>query len=177
MRRVLWGVTMTLALALASGVGPAEAAQAQEAALASGVGLTETARVRAAAALASSVGPAEAAQALASGVGLTETARAQEAASGVGPAAAQAQEAARSDASRMPSERIDLNAATSVELETLPGVGPRTAERILEYRREHGRFERIEDLMDVRGIGERTFLRLRPLVTVAAPEPDADQRP
>ena len=77
----------------------------------------------------------------------------------------------------MPSERIDLNAATSVELETLPGVGPRTAERILEYRREHGRFERIEDLMDVRGIGERTFLRLRPLVTVEAPEPDADQRP
>ena len=165
MRRVLWGVTMTLALA-------------------SGVGLAEAARAQGAVPLTSGVGPARAAQvqeaALASGVGLTETARAQEAAalvSGVGLAAVRAQEAARSDASRMPSERIDLNAATSVELETLPGVGPRTAERILEYRREHGRFERIEDLMDVRGIGERTFLRLRPLVTVAAPEPDAGQRP
>jgi len=91
--------------------------------------------------------------------------------------AAQVQEAPPSDAQRMQSELIDLNAATSVELETLPGVGPRTAERILEYRREHGRFERIEDLMDVRGIGERTFLRLRPLVTVGVPEPDAGHRP
>ena len=91
--------------------------------------------------------------------------------------AAQAQEPAPSDAQRMQSEPIDLNTASSRLLETLPGVGPRTAERILEYRREHGGFERIEDLMDVRGIGERTFLRLRPLVTVGAPEPDAGQRP
>ena len=78
---------------------------------------------------------------------------------------------------RAQSELIDLNAATARELETLPGIGPRTAERILEYRREHGGFERIEDLMDVRGIGERTFLRLKPLVTATAPEPDAGQRP
>ena len=92
-------------------------------------------------------------------------------------AAAQVREAAPSDAQRMQSELIDLNTATSVQLETLPGVGPRTAERILEYRREHGGFERIEDLMDVRGIGERTFLRLRPLVTVGASEPDGGQRP
>lgn len=91
-------------------------------------------------------------------------------------AAIQAQEASP-DAARTEMERIDLNSATSAELETLPGVGPRTAERILEYRREHGGFERIEDLMDVRGIGERTFLRLRPLVTVAAPESDAGRRP
>ena len=95
----------------------------------------------------------------------------------VGSAAAQAPEAAPADAPRVQSERIDLNSATSVELETLPGVGPRTAERILDYRREHGGFERIEDLMDVRGIGERTFLRLRPLVTVSAPESDDRQGP
>ena len=91
--------------------------------------------------------------------------------------AAEVQEAARPEAPRAESELIDLNAATAMELETLPGVGPRTAERILEYRREHGGFERIEDLMDVRGIGERTFLRLKPLVTVAAAGPDAGQRP
>ena len=91
--------------------------------------------------------------------------------------AAQVQETTRPDPQRMQSELIDLNAATSIELETLPGVGPRTAERIIEYRRDYGGLERIEDLMDVRGIGERTFLRLRPLVTVAAPEPDAGQRP
>ena len=91
--------------------------------------------------------------------------------------AAQVQEAVPSEAPRVQPELIDLNAATGMELETLPGIGPRTAERILEYRREHGGFERIEDLMDVRGIGERTFLRLKPLVTVAASEPDAGQRP
>lgn len=95
--------------------------------------------------------------------------------------AAQVQEAAPPEAPRAQSELIDLNTATAMELDTLPGVGPRTAERILEYRREHGGFERIEDLMDVRGIGERTFLRLKPLVRVAAPEPglepDADRRP
>lgn len=89
---------------------------------------------------------------------------------------AEAQEPAPSEAPPT-SELIDLNTATAMDLDTLPGVGPRTAERILEYRREHGGFERIEDLMDVRGIGERTFLRLKPLVTVAAAEADAGQRP
>ena len=93
------------------------------------------------------------------------------------PSGAQVQEAAPSEAARAQQELIDLNAATAMQLETLPGVGPRTAERILEYRREHGGFERIEDLMDVRGIGERTFLRLKPLVTVAASERDAGHRP
>ena len=93
--------------------------------------------------------------------------------------ATQVQEAASPEVPRAQSELIDLNAATAMELETLPGVGPRTAERILEYRREYGGFERIEDLMDVRGIGERTFLRLKPLVKVVAPEPepDAGRRP
>lgn len=63
-------------------------------------------------------------------------------------------------------DAIDINRATLAELDTLPGVGPRTAQRILEYREENDGFTRIEELMNVRGIGERTFLRLRPLVTV-----------
>ena len=62
--------------------------------------------------------------------------------------------------------KIDLNRASSEELQALPGVGVRTAELIIGYREEHGRFEKIEDLMNVRGIGERTFLRLRELVEV-----------
>jgi len=61
---------------------------------------------------------------------------------------------------------VDLNRATAEELETLPGIGERTAERIIEYRREQGGFKKIEELMNVRGIGERSFLRLRPLVRV-----------
>lgn len=65
-----------------------------------------------------------------------------------------------------PAERVDLNTATAVELEALPGIGPRTAELIVEYRREQP-FARVEDLMNIRGIGERTFLRLRPLIRVS----------
>lgn len=61
---------------------------------------------------------------------------------------------------------VDLNTATRAELETLPGVGPATAEAILAWRREHGRFSRIEELQEVDGIGPKTFARLAPLVTV-----------
>ena len=72
---------------------------------------------------------------------------------------------------------VELNTATAAELRTLPGVGQRTAERIIEYREEHGGFEKIEDLMNVRGIGERTFLRLRPLIRVDAPASRKESAP
>jgi competence protein ComEA len=61
---------------------------------------------------------------------------------------------------------IDLNAATARDLEALPGIGARTAQRILEYRQKAGGFKKIEELMNVRGIGEKSFLRLKPLVTI-----------
>ena len=63
---------------------------------------------------------------------------------------------------------MELNSADQPALEALPGIGPRTAERIIEYRNKNGGFEKVEDLMNVRGIGERTFLRLRELVRVEA---------
>ena len=63
-------------------------------------------------------------------------------------------------------ERVELNTADKAALETLPGIGPRTAERIIEYRTKNGGFEKVEDLMNIRGIGERTFLRLRDLVRI-----------
>ncbi len=70
-------------------------------------------------------------------------------------------------------ERVDLNSANQQRLESLPGIGPRTAELIIEYRQEHGGFQKVEELMNIRGIGERTFLRLRELVHVAtAREPN-----
>ncbi|MGD8199849.1 helix-hairpin-helix domain-containing protein [Ornithinimicrobium sp. W1679] len=61
---------------------------------------------------------------------------------------------------------VDLNRATQAELEELPGVGPVTAGRILAWRDEHGAFTVPEELLEVSGIGERTFEQLQPHVTV-----------
>ena len=65
---------------------------------------------------------------------------------------------------------LNLNAATAADLEKLPGVGAAMATRILEYRQKSGGFKKIEELMNVQGIGERNFLRLKPLVTVVPPK-------
>jgi competence protein ComEA len=69
---------------------------------------------------------------------------------------------------------INLNAATVDQLETLPGIGRKTAERIIEYRTKSGGFKRIEDLMNVKGIGEKSFLKLKPLVAVPPKTDKAD---
>ncbi|MCA1575027.1 MAG: helix-hairpin-helix domain-containing protein [Acidobacteria bacterium] len=61
---------------------------------------------------------------------------------------------------------INMNTASVAELERLPGVGPVLAERIITYRKEHGRFRRVEHLMMVRGISDRRFRELRSLVRV-----------
>lgn len=62
--------------------------------------------------------------------------------------------------------RVDLNAADRATLETLPRVGPAMAERIIAWRDANGGFRAVEDLLQVSGIGERTFDALRELVTV-----------
>lgn len=78
------------------------------------------------------------------------------------------QQAAPAAASTAGKPAINLNAATIDQLETLPGIGRKTAERIIEYRTKSGGFKRIEDLMSVKGIGEKSFLKLKPLVVVPA---------
>jgi len=67
---------------------------------------------------------------------------------------------------------LNLNTATIDQLETLPGIGRKTAERIIEYRAKSGSFKRIEELMNVKGIGEKSFLKLKPLVVVPPPKTD-----
>ena len=61
--------------------------------------------------------------------------------------------------------KINVNTADVTLLVTLPGVGPVLAQRIVAYRQEHGRFDRIDDIMEVPGIGQRTFEALRDLIT------------
>ena len=62
---------------------------------------------------------------------------------------------------------VNLNTATAAQIATLPGIGPKAAERIIEYRQKNGGFKKIEELMNVKGIGEKSFLKLKPLITVA----------
>ena len=66
-----------------------------------------------------------------------------------------------------PATIVNLNTATQAQLESLPGLGAKVAERILEYREKNGKFKKVEDLMNVKGIGEKSFLKLKPLLTVA----------
>lgn len=61
---------------------------------------------------------------------------------------------------------VNINTATAVELEKLPGVGPVTAEKIVEYREENGPFESIEEIQDVPGIGEKTFEGMEGMIIV-----------
>lgn len=65
---------------------------------------------------------------------------------------------------------IDLNRAQSYELEALPGIGPKLARRIIEYRERHGGFSRVSQLREVSGIGPKRYAAICELVTVGAPE-------
>jgi len=62
--------------------------------------------------------------------------------------------------------KVDLNRATVADLDTLPGVGPSTAQKIVDDRTKNGPFKKIEDLMRVTGIGQKKFESLKDLVTV-----------
>jgi len=63
-------------------------------------------------------------------------------------------------------QRIDINTASAAELEALPGIGPKLAQEIVAYRKEHGRFRTRRDLMQVKGIGEKTYEKLEGFIRV-----------
>ena len=76
-----------------------------------------------------------------------------------------------------PGGQVNINTASVVDLDALPGIGAKTAALIVEYRQKNGPFKKVEDLMNVRGIGEKNFLKLKPQLTVGASKTDPAQQP
>jgi comEA protein len=85
-----------------------------------------------------------------------------------GGAASKSKAPAARTARATPSAPVNLNAASIAQLQTLPGVGASTAQRIIDYRQKNGAFKKVEDVMNVKGVGEKSFLKLKPLITVSA---------
>ena len=77
----------------------------------------------------------------------------------------------KSQGNREPKEtiinkKVNINKASQEELDSLPGIGPSTARKILEYRKQNGNFKNIEDIKEVSGIGEAKFEKIREMITV-----------
>jgi competence protein ComEA len=92
------------------------------------------------------------------------------------PALAQAKATPRAAAKTAPASTaiVNLNTASASDLEGLPGIGAKTAARIVEYRQKNGPFKKIEELMNVHGVGEKNFLKLKPQISVSPAKADHD---
>ena len=92
--------------------------------------------------------------------------------------AAQTKPAARTTAAKPAAGRpLNINTASVAELDALPGIGAKTAALIVEYRQKNGLFKKIEELMNVRGVGEKNFLKLKDQISVGNAKADHDQPP
>ncbi len=93
------------------------------------------------------------------------------------PAAAQAKTAAPAAAKPAAAAAVvvNINTAAAADLESLPGIGAKTAARIIEHRQKNGPFKKIEELMNVRGVGEKNFLKLKARLTVGGAKAEHGQ--
>lgn len=69
-----------------------------------------------------------------------------------------------------PANPVNLNSASAEQLQQVPGIGPATAKAIINFREKSGPFRRVEDLLAIRGISKQALERMRPYLTVNAPE-------
>jgi competence ComEA-like helix-hairpin-helix protein len=77
-----------------------------------------------------------------------------------------------------PAHPLDLNVANVKELEQVPGIGPKTAQAIVDFRHKSGRFHRVEDLLAIKGISQRKLDKMRPYLKVTpAPPPPPPHKP
>ena len=74
-------------------------------------------------------------------------------------------EADRLPTELLPGEKLDLNSATAAQLQRLPGIGEKLSAAIVAWREEHGPFQKVEELLQVPGIGEKRLAEIRDLVT------------
>ena len=79
---------------------------------------------------------------------------------------AQVQAAEQAQAKKAPTDKVNINTASLEELQKLPRVGPKVAQRIVDFRKQNGAFKKIEELMKVRGIGEKIFAQMKDMLTV-----------
>jgi competence protein ComEA len=86
-------------------------------------------------------------------------------------AQAKPQTAAKSGSTQI----VNVNTASAADFEALPGIGPKMAARIIEYRQKNGPFKKVEELMNVRGLGEKNFLKLKAQLTIGAPSKPSDR--
>jgi competence protein ComEA len=63
-------------------------------------------------------------------------------------------------------DKVNINSASSDDLQKLPQIGPKVAQRIIDFRKTNGPFKKAEELMKVQGIGEKIFAKLKDLITV-----------
>ena len=92
--------------------------------------------------------------------------------------AAQSKPATRTSAAKPATGKpVNINTASAAELDALPGIGAKTAALIVEYRQKNGPFKKIEELMNIRGVGEKNFLKLKDQISVGNAKTDHDQPP
>jgi competence protein ComEA len=83
--------------------------------------------------------------------------------------------AAFADAKPAPSGKVNLNTASASQLTAIPGIGDKLAARIVEYRQKNGSFKNTQELMNVKGVGEKSFGKLEPFVSAGDAKPAASR--